>query len=180
MPKSMQINPNATLSSILHIDKTVTANVAAQLDATGVLGVAEAYISGWTMQDIAKALRGSVVAVVQWEHGLKKEDKNLLRIAKLSNLDQLENHLTKLMHSELVKHEETGEIDDDLKYAALADKRVQTIERVLKATQQQIERYMKKDEDESAGGTTIYNQIVVADRSMIPPMPTVPRDRLVE
>jgi transcriptional regulator with XRE-family HTH domain len=157
----MQANPNTTLSSILHLDVSDSPNVASQLNDTGVLGVAEAYISGWTMQDIAKALRGSQVAVLQWENALKEEDKALLRQAKTANLEQLESHLTKLMQAEL---ESQSTDDDEMKAANLVDKRLQSIQRVLSATQQQLERYQRAAErGKSSGGDVHITQMIVSN-----------------
>ncbi len=173
MPKDMQAAAARPLGSILHIDKSDGANVAAQLDDTGVLGVAEAYISGWTMQDIAKALRGSVVAVMQWENALGDEDKSLLRQAKTANLEQLESHLMKLMQSELGSggiEEQRPEglseekLQQDIRLAALTDKRIQSIQRVLSAAQQQLERYQKASErDKGAGSEVHITQMIVSN-----------------
>ena len=170
MPKALQPT-TSQLSTILCIDKSNTANVAAQLDDTGVLGVAEAYISGWTMQDIAKALKGSQVAVMHWENGLKDEDKKLLRQAKTANLEQLENHLSRLMNSELTRHEETGSIDEDMKLAQLADKRIQSIQRVLSATQEQLVRYSKVQQEQTDNKMVVINQINVVSSADKPPLP---------
>lgn len=151
------------LRDILVVDLSYMTAASDLLDETGVAGLCEVYCEGYLISEIAKELGCSRYAILRWENLLKDEDKELIKLAKTSNLEQFEHHLTHKMLG-ISEFEEEAEpktegleekekqklldrhVERQLRRAKLHDTRVKTIERVLRATQTKIKRYQGKED----------------------------------
>lgn len=130
----------------------------------GIYALAEAYIHGYTSQDIANHFKVTGASLLAFEYKLPAEDKVLLRYAKMANLEQLEHHLLGMMREKLgdevadiqlgdkAEGDESGAnpldafLDRKLKASRIRGEDMSQVERILLAAQRTLERYRKDNE----------------------------------
>ncbi len=165
MSKELQVSPRVSLRTILSLNQASSPDMSEVIKANGgIYALAEAYIQGYTSQDIADYFKVNGASLLAFEYKLPAEDKVLLRYAKMANLEQLEHHLLGMMWEKLgdevadiqlgdkAEGDESGAspldafLDRKLKASRIRGEDMSQVERILLAAQRTLERYRKDNE----------------------------------